>query len=128
MNNAQSGILESTPPVARYLIFSLTDHGDARRNLRALRDMADGRQTVVGPGQSLVRALGATVPGLRTFPSYAGAGCDGPSTPFALWCWLRGDDRGELPHRARRMTCALTPAFRMEYVIVAFTYLERVVI
>lgn len=122
MNNAQSGILESTPPVARYLIFSLTDHGDARRSLRALRDKADGRQTVVGLGQSLVLALGATVPGLRTFPSYAGAGCDVPSTPFALWCWLRGEDRGELLHRARRINHALAPAFRLEHVIDAFTY------
>ena len=122
MNNAQSGILESPPPVARYLIFSLTDHGDARRSLRALCDMADGRQTVIGLGQSLVLALGATVSGLRTFPSYAGAGFDVPSTPFALWCWLRGDDRGELLHRARRINHALAPAFRLEHVIDAFTY------
>ena len=122
MNHAQSGILESTPPVARFLMFSLTGQGEARRGLRALRDMTDGRQTVVGLGQSLVLALGATVPGLRTSPSYAGAGLEVPSTPVALWCWLRGDDRGELLHRARRINNALAPAFRLERVIDAFTY------
>lgn len=122
MNNAQSGILGSTPPVARYLIFSLTEQGEARRSLWALRNIADGRQTVIGLGQSLVLALGATVPDLRTFPSYAGTGFDVPSTPFALWCWLRGDDRGELLHRARRINSALAPAFRLEQVIDAFTY------
>lgn len=74
MNTAQSGILESTPVVARYLIFSLTEHDEARRSLRALRNMADGQQTVVWLGQSLALALGSTVSGLRTFPSYAGAG------------------------------------------------------
>ncbi|MDE2058233.1 MAG: Dyp-type peroxidase [candidate division NC10 bacterium] len=122
MNNAQSGILESTPPVARYLIFSLTDQDEVRRSLRLLGNIADGRQTVVGLGQSLVLALGATVPGLRTAPCYTGAGCEVPSTPFALWCWLRGDDKGELLHRTRRIHEALTPAFRLEQVIDAFTY------
>ncbi|MDD5560328.1 Dyp-type peroxidase [Candidatus Methylomirabilis sp.] len=122
MNNVQSGILESTPPVSRYLIFSLTEQGEARRSLRALRDIADGRQTIVGFGQSLVLALGAIVPGLRTAPCYAGVGFDVPSTPFALWCWLRGDDRGELLHRAKRINRALAPAFRLEQVIDAFTY------
>lgn len=122
MNNMQSGILESTPPVSRYLMFSLIDHGEARKGLLALREIADGRQTVVGIGQSLVLALGATVSGLRVFPSYAGAGFEVPSTPFALWCWLRGDDRGDLLHRARRITHALMPAFRLDQVVDAFTY------
>ncbi|MBI2883369.1 MAG: Dyp-type peroxidase [Candidatus Methylomirabilis oxyfera] len=122
MNNVQSGILEPTPPVARYLIFSLIDQDEARRSLRVLRNIVDGRQTVVGLGQSLVLALGATVPGLRTAPSHAGAGYEVPSTPFALWCWLRGDDRGELLHRTRRIIDTLALSFRLEHVIDAFTY------
>lgn len=122
MDNVQSGILGSTPPVARYLIFSLADQDEVRRSLRLLRNIADGRQTVVGLGQSLVLTLGVTIPGLRTFPCYAGAGYEVPSTPFALWCWLRGDDRGELLHRTRRIHEALAPAFRLEQVIDAFTY------
>ncbi|TAN40155.1 MAG: Dyp-type peroxidase, partial [Nitrospirae bacterium] len=122
MDNVQSGILESTPPVARYLIFSLIDQDEARRSLRLLRNIVDGRETIVGFGQSLVLTLGTTVPGLRTAPSYAGAGYEVPSTPFALWCWLRGDDRGELLHRTRRIHEALAPAFRLEQVIDAFTY------
>ncbi len=122
MNNIQSGILESTPPVARYLIFSLTDQDEARRSLRLLSNIADGRQTVIGLGRSLVDTLGATIPGLRTAPSYAGAGHEVPSTPFALWCWLRGDDRGELLHRTRHIHDVLAPAFRLERVVDAFTY------
>lgn len=122
MNHVQSGILESTPPVARYLIFSLTDQDEARRSLRLLSNIVDGRQTVVGLGESLVRTLGAAIPGLRTAPSYAGSGYEVPSTPCALWCWLRGDDRGELVHRTRHVHDTLTPAFRLERVIDAFTY------
>ncbi|MCZ7625502.1 MAG: peroxidase [Candidatus Methylomirabilota bacterium] len=124
MDNVQSGILEPTPPVARYLTFSLTDEDEARRSLRLLSNIADGRQTVVGLGQSLVRTLGATIPGLCTAPSYAGSGYEVPSTPYALWCWLRGDDRGELVHRTRRIHEVLAPAFRLEQVIDAFTYGE----
>lgn len=124
MSNVQSGILESTPPVAQYLIFSLTDLDEAHRSLRLLSNIADGRQTIVGFGQSLVLTLGVTVPGLRTAPSYAGAGYEVPSTPFALWCWLRGDDRGELVHRTRHIHDVLAPAFRLEQVIDAFTYGE----
>lgn len=122
MINDQPGIRAPLPALARYLMFSLTGQDQARRSLRALCDIADGRQTVVGFGASLVLALRADVPGLRTFPSHAGAGFEVPSTPFALWCWLKGDDRGELFHRARNIESALLPAFRLEHTIDAFTY------
>lgn len=56
------------------------------------------------------------------FPSYSGAGFDVPSTPGALWCWLRGDDRGELVHRARLIARTVSPAFQLEKVIDAFQY------
>jgi putative iron-dependent peroxidase len=45
-----------------------------------------------------------------------------PSTPAALWCWLRGDDRGELLHRARAIERALAPALRLTLTIDAFQY------
>lgn len=122
MNNIQSGILELTPPISRYLIFSLNEHAEVRGCLRALCGIADGRQTIIGIGQSLMLVLGANVPGLRTAPSYVGAGFEVPSTPCALWCWLRGDDRGELLHLTRRINVALAPAFRLEQAIDAFTY------
>jgi len=32
-----------------------------------------------------------------------GPGIEVPVTPAALWCWLRGDDRGELVHRGRSL-------------------------
>jgi len=36
-------------------------------------------------------------------------GFEVPSTPVALWCWLRGGERGELVHRARQLEAALAP-------------------
>jgi len=66
----------------------------------------------------------AHVDGLRTFPHYAGKGFEVPSTPAALWCWLRGDDKGELLHRAHRIEEMLFPAFSLEQTIDAFKYGE----
>jgi len=67
---AQPGILAPVPPHGRYLWFSLADVSDLRRALQALAERVDGESEVVGLGAPLVRALGATVPGLRDAPSY----------------------------------------------------------
>ena len=52
----------------------------------------------------------------------SGPGVDVPSTPAALWLWLRGDDRGELLHRARQLEAALLPAFYLRDAVDAFQY------
>ena len=45
---------------------------------------------------SLAKALGGDIPGLREFPAFPGP-VEVPSTPGQLWCWVRGDDVGDLP-------------------------------
>ena len=122
MNNVQPGILASVPRLARYLVFSLVPSAGYRDALKRLGDITDGENSVVGIGGSAVLALGKTLKGLLLFPSKMGAGFEVPSTPGALWCWLRGDDRGELVHRTRLVTHALSPAFRLDKVIEAFQY------
>ena len=122
MSEVQPGILGAVPRLARYLTFSLTRAPEARIALQSLCDVADGDQTVVGFGQPLVLGLGGRIGGLRTFPSYVGAAFTVPSTPAALWCWLRGDDRGELLHRSRSIQHAVSPAFSSDSVIDAFQY------
>ena len=57
---------------------------------------------------------------MRTFPSYFGAGLALPSTLSALWCWLRGSDRGDLLHLSRKITTAVSPAFDPDTVIDGF--------
>lgn len=122
MSEVQPGILGAVPRLARYLTFSLMNVSEAPKVLRSLRNVADGDKTVVGFGQPLVLGLGGRIGGLRTFPSYAGAAFTVPSTPAALWCWLRGDDRGELLHRSRSIQRAVSPAFSPDSVIDAFQY------
>ena len=122
MRQAQKGILAPVPPLARYLLFTIAPGKSPAGSLRNLCKLADGDTTIVGLGQSLVRTLGCEVPGLEVFPSYAAPGCDVPSTPVSLWCWLRGDDRGELVHRARAIVDIVAPGLQLQHTIDGFRY------
>ena len=122
MSQTQKGILAPVPPLACYLLFSVAPGKNPAGSLRNLCKLADGEKTVVGLGQSLVRALGREVPGLEVFPSYAAPGFKVPSTPGALWCWLRGHDRGELVHRARSIVQSVAPVLQLQHTIDGFRY------
>ncbi|HEY53693.1 MAG TPA: Dyp-type peroxidase [Caldilineae bacterium] len=118
----QPGILLPPPRMARYLTFSLTPGASAKASLQTLSNLVDGEEIVAGLGQSLVETFGVHIRGLHTFPAQVGPGIEIPSTPAALWIWLRGEDRGELLHRTRSIQQALAPTFRLEQVIDAFQY------
>jgi len=90
--------------------------------LRQLADIADGESVVVGLGQPVVVALSGRIDGLRTFPTNFGSGLVLPSTSAALWCWLRGSDRGALLHLSRKIVDAVSSAFSLDSVIDAFKY------
>lgn len=122
MANEQPGILAPVPKLARYLNFSLKAGVKPRQALLRLLEAADGNQVIVGIGQPAVIALGKAISGLRPFPTNFGAGLVMPSTSSALWCWLRGDDRGDLLHESRKVADAVAPAFGLDNVIDAFTY------
>jgi putative iron-dependent peroxidase len=122
MSNYQPGVLAPVPLHGRYLTFRLASRTQARRALRALAAIADGDNCVVGFGQSLLRAFDCTIPGMRRFPAYRRKGAMVPSTPAALWCWLRGAERGELLQRSRAITHALAPAFALVSAIDAFRH------
>jgi porphyrinogen peroxidase len=122
----QPGIFEPIPPVARYVVFALTEQGQAREAvqeaLRRLSPLANGSDVVLGIGPALVAALGADVPGLHEFREIAGHGVKVPATPGTLWCWVRGDDLGDLLHLTRKVQKALSPAFAVRHVVDAFRH------
>lgn len=124
MTTAQPGILAALPAHARYLSFSLTDAGQARTCLAAMREAIDGESTVIGIGPSLADALGAVIPGLKPCPATTAPGLSIDLPHAALWLWLRGEDRGELLHRARRLVRLAAPAFALSEVVDAFTHRE----
>lgn len=122
----QPGILEGVPAVARYVLFNIADKAvtaaDIQEALRRLSPLANGSDVVLGIGPSLVAALGAEIPGLHEFPDMSGNGVKVPSTPGTLWCWIRGDDLGDLLHLTRKVQKALAPAFTVRHVVDAFRH------
>src|SRR4051812_40826716 len=103
MTVVQSGVLAPVPSLARYLTFTLQPHSAPREALIDLKEIADGNGCVIGIGKQTLRALGADIPGMRPFPTMVGDGYSVPTTPAALWCWLRSNDRGELIQRDRAL-------------------------
>ncbi len=122
MQNIQAGILAEGTKLARYLEFSVNSEADVEAALRALMAEEMNENLVIGIGQSLIDLLGKNIPGLRTMPAKTGSGIDVPSTPTALWCWLRGTDRGEIFHRSRQIENILAPGFVASSVIDSFQY------
>ncbi|HSV47281.1 MAG TPA: Dyp-type peroxidase [Ramlibacter sp.] len=122
----QPGILDPVPAVARYVLFNLAPQGaDAtaiRQALARLSPLANGSDVVVGLGPALMAALGAAVPDLHEFPDFSGQGIKVPATPGILWCWVRGEDLGDLLHLTRRVQHALAPAFVVRHVVDAFRH------
>jgi putative iron-dependent peroxidase len=122
----QPGIYDGVPAVARYVVFNLADKGvdvqAIKDALTRLSPLANGSDVVLGVGPSLAAALGADLPGLHEFPDLSGHGVKVPSTPGTLWCWVRGDDLGDLLHLTRKVQKALAPAFTVRDVVDAFRH------
>ncbi|WP_375373776.1 Dyp-type peroxidase [Pseudomonas hygromyciniae] len=122
MSQYQPGILAAPVPLqARHLFFAIEAIDAVPAALDALVQLADSA-VVVGLGEPLVKALGARVEGLRSFPPISGPGANNPATQQALWCWLHGEDRGELLLRSRAFEKALAPAFRLVQMTEGFRY------
>ena len=80
MATPQSGILADVPSFSRYLEFGAVADTDPAPVLRGLASQDFGEDVVIGLGIALVQSLGATIDGLRPFPSLAGPGAEVPST------------------------------------------------
>ena len=105
------------------MYFDLKFGADALVGLKKMQQIADGYHTVVGIGHSLLSSLAREIPGLPVFTPLSQNGIDIPSTPAALWCWLRGDDPGEVLHLSRKIVAAaIADEFSLRAGIDAFRY------
>lgn len=109
----QPGIVAPLPQHARYLAYRLKPGVDPAPVLATLAKAIDGIQVVAGFGQSLILALNKSIPGLKTFSALTGPGVDLPSTPHALWLWLRDSERGALIHVQHKFNALLASAFEL---------------
>ena len=119
---SQPSILRGIPRVARYLSFSIRSGATAEASMEVVQALDIGENIVVGIGEGLVAHWQATIAALRTFPALSGPGVQVPSTQHALWCWLLGDDQGELVNRSIAIADLLQNEFRLEQVVDAFKY------
>lgn len=123
MSVHQPGALLPGPALGRFVFFHVVPDENTGDALAALSELEPGDDMVVGLGNSLVLASGASIEGLRTFPSLTGPRVEIPSTQAALFCWLRTDtDRGELIHRALELERALEPALELAHVVDGFRH------
>lgn len=122
MSMEQPGILAPLPDFAHHVFFEINDSDLAADYLARLAQEVDGDSMVVGVGASLAAAIGSKIPGLVSFPALYGPGVDIPSTSAALWCWLRGNEPGELFHRSRSIENILAPAYTPTQNIASFLY------
>ena len=122
MSSLQPGILADVPTHSRYLWFRSRGTGHAGRTLADLATRPWGDDAVLGLGAELSRELGVSIEGLRTLPALTGPGVSVPSTPRALFCWLRGSDRGALLHRGREIAGMLDAAFELDTAVDGFRY------
>ena len=122
MRTAQAGILTEIPSHALYVSYQLSDVTALPAALRILQAEADGCHCVAGFGASLIHALKASIPGLRTGFDIPGSLVALPQQPIALWLWLRGEDRGDLLLAERAWTQRLQPALVRHQRIEAFRH------
>jgi putative iron-dependent peroxidase len=118
----QPAVLLPVPRQARYLSFRLNTDVTPEVSKDALRVLTIDDRCVVGIGEPVARHWGRELQGLKPFPALSGPGVDIPSTQQALWCWLKGDDRGELVHRTREIVGVLDKAFHLEQIVDAFKF------
>ncbi|HUR89979.1 MAG TPA: Dyp-type peroxidase [Ramlibacter sp.] len=122
----QPGILDAVPPIARYVNFVISDANATAQQIKdaftRLGPLVNGSDVVLGIGPSLATALGVQVEGLRDFPDLSRDGVKVPSTPGTLFCWVRGEDLGDLLHLTRKVQKALAPVFAVRHVVDAFRH------
>ena len=122
MSTPQPGILSPVPTFSRYLEFGSLPDSDPSAVLRDLAARDVDEQIVIGIGPGLVQGLGRSIEALRPFPAMSGPGCEVPSTQADVWCWIRGDDRGQITHQGRAISQLLAPSFACRRVVDGFQY------
>lgn len=119
---SQPGLFLPVPTVGTVLVFDADPGVDVRKGLEAIRSEPAQGDVVLGIGQPMALALGASVKGLRGFPAMSGIGVAFPSTQGALWMLVRGEERGEVLDRSMSIQRKLGVGWRLMEEVEGFRY------
>ncbi len=122
MTMVQAGILDPLPPAARYLFFTLRPGANPTQLQQLITELPEHGDMVIGLGQSVIQQLGGEIAELKPFPALSCQGIDIPSTPSALWIWLRGEDRGTLMHLSRAIELQLADVLELDQLTDGFMH------
>jgi putative iron-dependent peroxidase len=120
----QAPVLKPVPLAGSVLVFDLDPGADPRPGLRAIASEPASGDVAIGIGEPLALALGARVPGLRSFPALSGVGVAFPSTQGALWISIGGAERGAVLDRALAIQRKLGSRWRLMEEVDTFRYRE----
>ncbi len=95
---------------------------EIKQTLIQLQETLASTQAVIGFGASLLDFLKLDIPNMRSFPHLPASHIDMHAFDIDLWIWLKGDDRGDLFHRAREIQTLLAPSFAVQQTVNAFKY------
>lgn len=118
----QQGIIQPVPQQGRYLYYSLSMGVDMQALNACLATLVDGRSVVLGLGKAYLDLMGSSNVVLTDAPVYSNAGIAIGATPFAIWLWLRGSDRGDLVHQTLKIQEALGDYAVLEDMVDGFCY------
>lgn len=122
MTSSQPGIIAPIPLHSRYIELGAIADTDPVSSLHYLASFSINEELVVGFGAGFLHGIGQSIDGLHPFRNQSGPGCEVPSTQADLWCWIRGDDRGQIARSARELTRTLRPTFRVKRIVEGFKY------
>jgi putative iron-dependent peroxidase len=111
MTARQPQILSPLPAHARFLRLNLRAGADPKPVLKQLAAAGPDTTVVTGLGPGLIKALGASIEGMRPFPAISGPAVEVASTQSDLWFWICGTDRGEIAKTGNRITRLVSAAF-----------------
>lgn len=117
----QPSILLPGAPHGRSIVYRRAYDADPAAALRRLVKGFRPEWGSFGIGEPLARALGAVVPGLRSFPVIASAQTI-PSTQGDLWIHLRGADRSEIFDIGERLAALTEGGFEIADAMEVFLY------
>ena len=121
MTFTQSNISAELAPYSQYLTFNLHSDVEIQHAKLALLEV-DCSKIVIGIGTHLLTRLNIQIEGMREMPIFELNGQQLPNTEHDLWCWICGEDPGEVHHLTRQLLKTFETIYSLTTMQTAFKF------